>query len=210
MQHRRQPLPAYSGATTLRHDDDKHAKHLHARTRKLWFAAAVVGIVALVTGARGCCCRRWWRWRSPTDDDGPGAPAYVHPPTTGARRARGGSERGGAAPALAGLRPSPKRVRARAATRRAAAAAGRGAAAGARRRRGRGAAPSTARRRRRALMGRRGAGPWTCSWRASTRRARAARQAAIDAGGAARDAYRANGFATPCPPQKRPTPGGGR
>ena len=39
---RRQPLPAYSGATTLRHDDDKHAKHLHARTRKLWIAAAVV------------------------------------------------------------------------------------------------------------------------------------------------------------------------
>ena len=52
MQHRRQPLPAYSGATTLRHDDDKHAKHLHARTRKLWIAAAVVGIVVLVMGAR--------------------------------------------------------------------------------------------------------------------------------------------------------------
>ena len=49
---RRQPLPAYSGATTLRHDDDKHAKHLHARTRKLWLAAAVVGIVVLVMGAR--------------------------------------------------------------------------------------------------------------------------------------------------------------
>ena len=80
MQHRRQPLPAYSGATTLRHDDDKHAKHLHARTRKLWFAAAVVGIVVLVMGARALLLPSLVEvevTHSRTTD--PARPQYVHP-----------------------------------------------------------------------------------------------------------------------------------
>ena len=80
MQHRRQPLPAYSGATTLRHDDDKHAKHLHARTRKLWFAAAVVGIVVLVMGARALLLPSLVEvevTHSTTTD--PARPQYVHP-----------------------------------------------------------------------------------------------------------------------------------
>ena len=77
---RRQPLPAYSGATTLRHDDDKHAKHLHARTRKLWFAAAVVGIVVLVMGARALLLPSLVEvevTHSTTTD--PARPQYVHP-----------------------------------------------------------------------------------------------------------------------------------
>ncbi len=80
MQHRRQPLPAYSGATTLRHDDDKHAKHLHARTRKLWIAAAVVGIVVLVMGARALLLPSLVEvevTHSTTTD--PARPQYVHP-----------------------------------------------------------------------------------------------------------------------------------
>ena len=54
-------------------------------------------------------------------------------------------------------------------------------------------------------MGRRGAGPWTCSRaRADAtpgRGCRAARRPSTR--GAAREAYRANGFATPCPHLKR-------
>ena len=42
MQHRRQPIPAYSGAS-VPDSDDKHAKHLQTRTRNLRGAAAVIG-----------------------------------------------------------------------------------------------------------------------------------------------------------------------
>ena len=141
----------------------------------------------------------------------PARPQYVHPlDDRSATRRAGGGERGGAAPGVAaGLRlVGVARASGRARTvPSASAAAGRGAAAGARRRRGRRrAAPSTASppAAGRARWDDAAPGHGRLVARVDATRDEAARQAAIDAGGAARDLDRANDFCDAVPAPKTP------
>ena len=209
MQHRRQPLPAYSGATTLRHDDDKHAKHLHARTRKLWIAAAVVGIVVLVMGARALLLPSLVEvevTHSTTTD--PARPQYVHPldDRSATRRAVEASTAALRRELSRAYGQAQKRVRARKnraapppppaeeprPARAVAAAAARGAVDGLAA--GGEVVDGTTRRRAMDVL----------VARVDATRDEAARQAAIDAGGAARQAYRANDFCDAVPAPKTP------